>query len=225
MPRYCAIVFLIFLNFTARSECKCAYSQLVSTRVPSTVFLFANGKEVAVCGFKDIHLSESKAIYSEFIMSECGSDIRIDSGYSTDNIVIYLENDTLFLETQELLAVGKNFKLKPETWLIEHIYYYNDKLYRKKTVNPGLRYTEEQIDATLKLYKKLNQKSQQELKEEKAAKRTMQVANQLMIAAISGSSIAREYFYQLQKKFQPSGEYAEWYDDMAGILQFAVDKE
>lgn len=222
---YRLVVILLLVYSYSFAECECAKSKFVFNTIPGTVFTFSDSKRIAVCGFKDIHILESQAEYSEFVVSECGIDTITGFWGASENVVIFLNNDTLYLKSQEKLAIGKKFDLIQASWAIEYMYYYNGILQRKKTINPALAYTPEQVKATLKQYNKTKWISHAESKDAVKNERMMQLANQLMIAALSGSSIAEQYFYQFGKKFQPMGGYAEWYSDMTDILEFAKQEE
>jgi hypothetical protein len=222
---YLLVVILLIAYSNSFAECECAKSKFQTNITPGTVFTFSDSKRIAVCGFKDIHISESQAEYSEFVISECGVDTITGFWGAGENVIIFLDNDTLYLKLQEKLAIGKNFDLIQETWAVEYMYYYNGILQRKKAINPELRYTPDQVKATLKQYNKTKWISQAESKDLVKNERMMQLANQLMIAALSGSSIAEQYFYQFGKKFQPIGGYEEWYSDMTEMIDFAKNQE
>lgn len=222
---YPLVIIFLLAYFNSFAECECAKSKFQTNLTPATVFTFSGNKRIAACGFKDIHILESQAEYSEFVISECGNDTITGFWGASENVIIFLNNDTLYLKSQEKLAIGKNFDLIQGTWAIEYMYYYNGILQRKKAIDQELRYTPEQVKATLKQYNKTKWIPHAESKDAVKNERMMQLANQLMIAALSGSSIAEQYFYQFGKKFQPMGGYEEWYSDMTDILEFAKQQE
>jgi hypothetical protein len=218
---YHVAVFLLLAHTNIYAACECAKSKWISNLVPNTVFTFSDNRRIVLCGFKNVDIPLSQAEYSEFVISECGIDTVTKFWGPSENVIAFLENDTLHFNYTERLATGANFDLTSTTWAIEYIYYDQGLLHLNKKMNPQLHYTPEQVKTTLAQYSKIKWKTQAETKDEKKAERMMQIANQLMVAAISGSYTAEKYFHQFAKKFQPTGGYAEWYSDMEDILDFA----
>jgi hypothetical protein len=202
----------------AEGNCdKCVDSQFAASE-PDTTFIFSNGSKLLICGYSE--LSEGRKIYSEFVLSECGKDSIIDFWSAVEEYEIIFEQDTLQLQKLELLALGNNLEFVKEKWLTEYFFYKNGKLQREIKLNPKVKYSQSQIDQSLQEYESTQWQKQVGANEEYTEKK-MKLANNLMIAAASGSEKAEVYFKEFKSKFQPDGAYLEWYEQMVELLEIA----
>lgn len=132
-------------------------------------------------------------------------------------------NDTLWVNQLELLAMGENLELVKFPWKIGAFYLedgsfgYTERLYEK------LRYDQKTIESILKEYETTEWRTQQE-DWEYVDSVLMNLANKLLIAAISGSEKSEMYFKEFETKVKPDGIYASWYIIMENMLKFAREK-
>lgn len=149
------------------------------------------------------------------MLAECGSDIIIGYWDATITAQIKANKDTLLIEQIWNLPTGENFEYQPTVYLIDHIYKIGNKTVVGSTQNNNLqKYTPAEIQQVLEEYKELSDELQDD---------TMEMANKLFIAAISGSKKAHDYFIDFDKKFMLDGAFAEEYKDLAAVLRFYVD--
>lgn len=199
-------------------ECnKCAASELAESE-PDTAFNFTNGSKLLICGYSEP--SEGRKIYSEFVLSECGYDSIIDFWGAVEEYEVEFAHDTFRLQKLELLALTDNREFVKKKWLTESFYYKDGKLKRDKKLNPEVKYSQSQIDQSLHEYESTQWQTQNGATEEYAEEK-MRLANRLLIAAVSGSEKAELYFIEFDSKFKPDGAYAEWYQQMTDMLEFA----
>lgn len=201
---------------------RCASSDFTDQQA-DTSFIFSNGKKVLLCG--DVEKQDGKTVYSEFVLYECGRDSiwnfwPVNDGY--DYYGIDFSSDTLKLNKQKLLAVGKNRDIILATWLTESVFYSNSNLKRHIKFSSSLKYTQAQIDQTVAEYEKF---IPQFNKEEGYYKQDLILANRLLVAAISGSAKAEKYFKDYDIKFQPDAGDAEEYEELVAMLKFAKQNQ
>ncbi len=202
----------------SEADCdKCSASDYAESE-PDTAFIFSNGSELLLCGYSE--LKDGRKIYSEFVLSECGKDSIVDFWSAVEEYEILFEQDTLHLQKLELLALDNNREFVKKKWLTESLYYENGELKRTKKLNPEVKYSQRQTDQSLQEYESTHWKTQIEASEEYTEAK-MELANRLLIAAVSGSEKAELYFKEFYSKFKPDGAYAEWYHEMADMLEFA----
>ncbi|MBX0332689.1 hypothetical protein K3G39_05515 [Pontibacter sp. HSC-14F20] len=91
-------------------------------------------------------------------------------------------------------------------------------------MNLKIKYSQSQIDQSLREYKSTHWKSQNEASAEYTEEK-MELGNRLLIAAVSGSEQAELYFKEFDSKFKPDGAYAEWYQQMAHMLEFSKEQK
>jgi hypothetical protein len=209
-------------NETAKSCSKCPES-IYADNEPKTAFEFSNGKKVLLCGY--VEEQNRKKIYSEFVISECGTDSIIDFWSAVESYEVEFEADTLKLVKLKVLAIADSRALERSPWLTENFYYKGNILKRELRLNPKVRYSKNQIDETLKEYESTIWKTQNTSLSEEYNDDKMLLANRLMIAAISGSSKADSYFKDFDYKFKPDGAYAEWYEEMKELLKEGKEKK
>lgn len=203
-------------------ECEKCTATTVAGPEPDTAFNFSNGSKLLLCGYSESR--EGKKIYSEFVLSDCGNDSIIDFWSAVEEYEILFGQDTLQLHKVELLAIGNERELIREKWLTEYFYYDSGKLQRIKKLNPKIKYSQSQIDQSLKEYELTHWKTQIEGSEEYTEEK-MELANRLLIAAVSGSEQAEQFFKEFDSKFKPDGAYAEWYHEMADMLKFSKEQK
>lgn len=201
--------------------CKCPKSEFVSEVTPYKIFYFSGAKAIAITTAPDtFYDSGRRDIYSEFSIYECGSDTTIRFYGATERCKIDFAKDTLVIERMEQLAIGKSYEFVDTPWIADRYYYRMDRLQMQSEVLAACRYNEEAIKNTLQVYEH-TQWSTQIGSDSAKSEQMLSLANRLMLAAISGNATAKEYFAEFEKKFKPDGAYAEWYDDMAAMIEIA----
>ena len=212
MKKYQIILFLLLsaMGFSqSKTECFCPKSEVTSFQKADTVFSFSNNKKIALCGYKEI--IDDKNYYSEFVISECGSDKIIESWDETSVCLARFSNDKLNIETLLPLPLGNDYEYRDFVWSTETFYYNGNKLQSNFQINKGIKkYTQNQIQQVLKAFEKADAKLNDD---------TMVLCNKLFVAAISNSEKAKKYFMDFEIKFGAlDGAFAEEYKDLKAKL-------
>lgn len=190
-------------------SCDCPKTQYAGTK-PDTTFHLSDGKAIVLCGYKN---PDSKpATFSEFVLSVCGQDTIIDFWGAVLTCRLKVSKDTLLVDQLQNLPTGKNFKYQETVWATEKIHFSGQKLVRKLMVNRQIRkYNQDEIQTVLKNY----ETAKPELDDS-----TMEIANKLFIATISGDKKARQYFKEFNNKFATlDGAFKEEYNDLTAMLE------
>ena len=215
MTRHVLIILLTFLAFSAASGqtksvlCDCPKTEYAGTKA-DTIFHLSNGKKIALCGYRN---PDSKPIsFSEFILSVCGQDTIIDFWSAVSTCRLKVHKDTLLVDEIINLPTGKNFKFRETVWTTEKIYFKGQNIVRKLSVNKKIRkYNRTEIQTILKRYETTNPE---------LVDNTMEIANQLFIAIISGDEKARKYFKEFKNKFGLlNGAFSQEYKDLKAMIE------
>ena len=179
------IAITILFQFSCKQKaepCHCTETDVVMCSTPFRTFKFTNGKFLAITSAPDS--SESKPVYLEFGIYECGADSLTRFYHALEPCLLDFRSDTLFVNRQELLAIGKDFRWVDTTWLIDKYYYDNGKLKTHKALPSYLGYDNAQIDEVLRKFESSEWKTQMTIGSDSAMDKMMQLANNLMIASI-----------------------------------------
>jgi hypothetical protein len=201
-------------------SCDCPKTKYAGEKADS--FLFSNGKTIVLCGYNNPERSPKS--FSEFTLSVCGQNSIIDSFHSfigTKPVItchLKMDKDTLFIQQVANLPTGKNFVVQPTIWSNEKIYFRDGKHVIKQTVNRNIpKYDQKKIDVVLKSF----ETSKPGLDSAK-----MELANQLLMAVISGNATARQYLKEFKTKFgNLQGIFLEEYNDLTAMLELWDKKE
>jgi hypothetical protein len=191
--------------------CKCPVSIYAGTEA-DTVFNLSGNVSIALCGSKDTGIIKGKVLYSEFILSVCGSNKIIKFWDAVTLCDVKTAKDNLLVETIVSLPVGKSMQYEETVWTIERIYLVKGKTVRDSIINPKIpKYTQFQISNVLDLYNRSpNENSDQ----------TIELADKLLIGAISGSEKAKTLLTNFRNKFTNlDGIYLEEYDSILRMLK------
>lgn len=192
----------------SKKDCNCPINQFIEeNKSTTTVFNLSSGKKIVLCGFKN-----PNNMFSEFVLSVCGEDRIIDFWDATLTCKVKTNKDTLLVQEIQNFPIGKGFEYQPTVWTTEKIYFSKQKIIRKLEVNRRIgKYNQKQINKILKVYEKVKP----EINE-----RTMGIANNLFIAAISGNKKAKKYLFGFEKKFgNLDGGFAEEYKELIAMLK------
>ncbi|MFD2966428.1 hypothetical protein [Sphingobacterium bambusae] len=194
---------------SAQDSCHCPENKFASTEA-DTVFRFSSHEGIALCGYR--LQDEGQMLFSEFVLTVCGTDTIIDFWDALELCDVSLEDDTLYVNHITSLPTGDNFALVPQIFLIERMYFLNGKLLRTKDVNRTVStYEPAQIEQVLTAYRQIDSRLDD---------KTMLLANMLYVATISGSEEARRYFSEFDNRFEElDGAYAEEYHFLQRLLQ------
>ena len=190
------LLFLIFIpviafgqNKSANCNCPAPYSNLKAERT----FQLTPQHSIALCGYTDTETIKGKKLYSEFTLSVCGNNKAIDFWGAIITCNVKTSNDTLIVETFRNLPVGKAMHYRQTVWRIECFWFEHNILKRNSIVSPGLpKYTIAQIANVLNLYNHTPN-----LNEDK----TTELADKLLISALSGNKTAESYLNNFRNKF------------------------
>lgn len=202
---------LVVFGQKLHPNCSCPKTIYAETH-PDTVFYLTNGKSIALCGNRDIETVKGKTLYSEFVLSPCGSDKIIKFWGALKLCQITVVKDTLIVQELINLPVGKNMSYLETIWTVEHIYYDRGIPVTDLCINPQFpKYNESQKNKVLILYKHSPDVNNDN---------TIEIADKLFISTISGSQQARNYLINFRNKFKTlDGVYLEGYDDLIRMLK------
>lgn len=201
------------------AQCLCAKSPYADDLSPVTQFKLSDGRYLELCGVRNLDPERFEAVYSGFVLSTCNGDSILAHWDASEDCVAEMHNDTLYVKTMEPLALGDDYELVPTPWLIERFWYKGNKLKHTERLNPDLRYSTAQVNATLSKFAKTKWKQPGTYTEEYSRK-MMKLANRLLVAALSGSTLAEDDFRLFTKKYMLEGPYVEWYGNMQYILDY-----
>lgn len=193
---------------TKVASCDCPKNDEGITGVDTT-FHLSNGKTLVLCGYRN---EDTESItFSEFVIAVCGEDTVIDFWDATQYCTVKVEADTLLIEDLHRFPTGKDFQYEDNVWSTEKIFFVGNKTVLTNQVNRQIpKYSSDEIQAVLKNY----ETATPPLSDSK-----MELANQLFIAAISGSKKAREYFHDFRTRFgELDGAFSEEYSDLSAML-------
>jgi hypothetical protein len=195
--------------------CKCPTSMYSGTKA-DTIFHLSGNASIVLCGGKDTGIIKGKVLYSEFVLSVCGSDKIIKFWGALQLCNLKVRKDRLIVETMVYLPVGKSMAYQETVWTIEHIGVVKNKVVRDSVINPQLpKYIKSQVNGVLNLYK-----STPNLNNDK----TIELADRLFVSAISNDKKARYYLLNFKNKFTNlDGVYAEEYDTIISMLKLWDD--
>lgn len=212
---YLCLFFVTFSYYAVaqnqKSDCRCPVSNYSGIK-PETTFRLSNNTSIALCGNKETGIIKGKTLYSEFVLSVCGSDKIIKFWDAVTVCDVKPKKDTLLVETLVSLPVGKSMEDEETVWTIERIYLAKGKIKRDSVINPGLpKYDQSQIATVINSYHHtLNSNNDT----------TVDLADKLFISAISGSKTAKNYLLNFTKKFTTlGGVYLEEYDKIIRMLK------
>jgi hypothetical protein len=220
------IVIISFLGFllispafgqNGRSICHCPQTETEYAGQDSQrVYHFSNGKKIILCGYKNsgkYKKSRQLETFSEFTLTVCGQDSAYNFWGAVETCNLTQNGDTLIVNEIEREPVGKNYKYIPIPWLIEKIFFEEQSVKNEFSVNRNIRkYTIKEIRDVLREF---------EWSDSTMNDHTMEIANKLLIATISGSTKARKYFNDFTKKFEYlDGAFSEEYGDLEEMLKY-----
>lgn len=189
--------------------CYCPENKFASTKA-DTVFRFPSHEAIALCGHR--LQDEGQTLFSEFVLTVCGTDTIIDFWDALQLCKVSITDDTLYVNHMTSLPTGDNFAFVSQGFLLERLYFLHGKLVRTKAVNRAVNtYDSAQIEQVLTAYRQADSR----LDDSK-----MLLANMLYVATISGSKEARHYFSTFADRFEAlDGAYAEEYHFLQGLLK------
>jgi tetratricopeptide (TPR) repeat protein len=214
-----AALLLIAICSSARAQtCYCTANEFGYSKAKKadTVFQLSNGKSIALCGSKDTELAPGRTFYSEFVLAACGEKSIIKFWDAVLDCQLHVHKDTLIVETLDSLPTGKNMQYKWTVWAVERVYFKNGKATKDFRVNRQIpKYNEQQIQLALKQYKQAVKTDSASDNPNRVNNVNMEIADKLLLCAISGNQQARSYLKTFNKRFGGlSGADLEWYDDV-----------
>lgn len=178
---------------------------------PIKIFRFSNKKSVGLFGYEETTLIKGKTLYSEFVLSECGAKKVIKFWGAVLTCDVTFANDTVYVKTLYDFPVGKGMKPMYLPWTIERIYFSGSKATRNLMINPAIpKYTPAQIARVQSQYRHAPNAN---------SDATVDLADKLLICAMSGSKKAKYLLVNFPKKFTTlDGAPAEEYDTIMRML-------
>ncbi|MCB2376752.1 hypothetical protein LGH70_04125 [Hymenobacter sp. BT635] len=193
----------------AAVQCSCPAEVPMASSVPDTLFAFSAGPVVSVCGYKETR--KRQEFYSEFAVSTCQPRKILKYWDVRERCRLSFRNDTLTVESLKNLPAGKNFTYEFVRFRLDRFYVQKGQVRHESLLNKDMRpYTPEEIARVKQEYE-----SAATLKEEKR----IELANRLLLSALSGDVQAGVYFRQFPSKFPLQGAYGEEYADLQRLLR------
>jgi len=202
-------LFSITLFANEHPACRCATSENDSVQ-PDTAFIFKSGKTIGLCGNATI---DNKDIsFSGFKLLLCAPDSIIGSWDDNKTCRIAFNRDTLKVQEELNLPVGREFGYIPVPLLIHKFFFVKSVLKQKSSINTAIRkYSAAEIAATLKQY---------ELAPKPVMSQVDDLFNRLFVAAISGNAKAKKYFMAFRSETPELDPDAQiQYDELTAILK------
>lgn len=132
----------------------CSCPKIYTDTKPAAIFHLSNGKSIALCGSKESDYIKGKTLYSEFVLSVCGSNKIIKFWGAVQICNVRVSSDTLYVEELVDLPIGPKMAYKKIAWNIDRIYFVNNKIKRDSLVNPRIpKYNSSEIAHVLNIYK------------------------------------------------------------------------
>ncbi len=208
-------VLLLLPYLVIAQKCNCPSEGLGNTGKPHSLFSFTNGKKIGLCGYREIKNNDTT--YSEFALVQCGQKKPIEEWGAVESCKIKKVNDTLFVKELYGLPIGKDFTVIWMPFYINKFYFTGNTLQKKKFYRKDIKkYSKEQIRQVLTKYEKLTRGN---------FEHTIDVANMLFWAYVSGNNEAEVYLKTIPKKFGPfDGAIAEEWDDISATYELWKEK-
>jgi len=217
----CLLLLFSLSVFAQKNDATCNCPVLNNIGIPpyplntkaTRTFHLPNNTNIILCGYTDTSVVKGKALFSEFTLSECGTNDVLGFWGAVLSCNVKVNNDTLLVERLEPLPIGKSMKTEFRPWTTERIYYVNAELVNDIQIDPRIpKYTTSQIASVLKLYSRTPNKNNDSLSE---------LADKLLICVLSGSKEAERYLLNFKNKFTMiDGEVEEGYDTTLRMLKF-----
>ncbi|TGE24642.1 hypothetical protein E5K00_05350 [Hymenobacter aquaticus] len=193
----------------AAVQCGCPSEVPMASAAPDTLFAFANGPVLSVCGYKETR--KRQEFYSEFAVSTCQPRKILKYWDVRERCRLVFRNDTLTVESLKNLPAGKNFTYEFVRFRLDRFYVRKGQVQHESVLNKDMRpYTPEEIARVRQEYE-----SATALKADKR----IELANRLLLSALSGDVQAAVYFRQFPTKFPLEGAYEEEYADLQRLLR------
>lgn len=198
------------LLFAQNAPCNCPGDIAPGTppETPKETFTFSTGQKIVLCGYEEE--GETRPVYSEFTLQECGSFDVIDFWGAVFTGSISFNKDIISIKELKNLPTGKGRAFTDTHWSTETLQYTNGKLVRSYSINRTIRkYDKAEIAQTLKEYEAGSTNYNDDVEV---------LMYRLFLAAISGSDKARGYFNDFAGFTPLDGGVLEEYKDLAAML-------
>lgn len=199
------LIFLFFLSGIAFGQEKCSCpDQIMRTGDPegtqTTIkFNLTNGSKLGIRGFQDI--SKKDTTYTGLTLFNRINNHCIAYWSELQICSVKKVIDTLIVTEQCYLPLGKNFSYLYIPFKDYKFYGLKSGIKNTITLRHLPKYNTSQIDACIKEYNKLKKGNDEN---------TIEIAERLFSAYLSGSTKAKEYFLSIHEKFGPfDGAVAE----------------
>ncbi|TGE28865.1 hypothetical protein [Hymenobacter metallicola] len=190
-------------------QCSCPTEVPLANTQPDSLFAFAAGPVLSVCGYKE--QGKRQEFFSEFAVSTCQPRKVLKYWDIREKCRLSFRQDTLTVESVKNLPAGKNFAYEFVAFRIDRFFTAKGQVQHQSSLNQKLRpYTAEEIARVKKDYETAG-----------AAKpeKRIELANRLLLSAFSGDQQAGSYFRQFTSKFPLEGAYAEEYAELQRLLR------
>lgn len=196
-------------------------SESGSGSIVDSMFEFSNGKSICLNGWMEIE--DGKQVFSGFTLRDCDTGDKLGVRWDIEPCHLLFSNDTLWVNQLELLAMGENHELVMFPWRIAAFYLEDGSFGYTERLNEDFRYDQQTIESILEEYETTELRTQEE-DEEYVSFQLMDLANKLLIAAVSGSQKAEVYFKEFDTRVKPDGANASFYILLELILKYTREK-
>lgn len=202
-----------FFSYSQISKkCECIETNF-ETGKESEIFEFSKGKKIMLCG--SINTENGTTNYFEFVLFVCGKKNIIDFWDAASVCEVTKVQDTLYVNQMVDLPIGKRFSMEQVAWRVDKLFFVDDQLSIKKTINKDIyTYDEKQIESIIKDFQSTKPVSVS------SDSKKIELAARLFMGAISGDETCRNYLKSFKKDYKISGTTIEaQYNELIARLE------
>ncbi|MCB2410224.1 hypothetical protein [Hymenobacter lucidus] len=190
-------------------QCSCPAEVPMASTAPDSLFVFSTGQALSVCGYKEKR--KQQEFFSEFAVSTCQPRKILKYWDIRERCRLVFRHDTLTVESLKNLPAGKNFTYEFVRFRLDQFYLGKGQIQHRSFLDKSLPpYTAAEIARVKQEFETTTT-----LKEEKR----IELANRLLLSALSGDQQAAVYFRQFPAKFPLQGAYEAEYADLQRMLR------
>ena len=173
-------------------ECECPSQAPEGGQVMKT-FNLGNGNELGICGYNTVEAGDTT--YTKFVLFRCGEDEIIEQWNINISCKVEQVKDAVLVKEMYNLPIGTEFST---LWRPLYVHQYSvsgrDVKHTTYYDKKAAKYSAVQIAAVIKQYKELPAT---------VSEQTMETANMLFWATLSGSKEAEGYLKTFPDKYGP----------------------
>lgn len=196
------------LSRAGEISCDCPPGERSASPKPDTVFLFSNGRQIALCGYHN--KDERGTALPAFALSVCSAGKTLGWWKAEGRYSIAMHEDTLYVDELIRLPAGDNMSELETVWATDRIWMEKSQVIRQFAVRRDLPvYTQPQITEVLASF---------ETSDDRSPRFTIELAKRLFVAMLSGDKKAGEYFAVIRNRLEADAVLLNEYEDLSAKL-------